>query len=257
MCEKLTNVAFTKFFNDEEREVVIEKFKTFIKEKCKYGIMGLETCPKTGRKHLQGFMSLCKSQRPSYLKKFDKNFHFEKMYKKSSALHNKEYCSKENVIIEYGNINAVFQGARSDLKQKLENYESAKELCLDDPDTYCRYRTGILDYYKYKDETLLNNYKPVEVTYIWGETAVGKTKGIFEKHGPENVCKINCCARENIVFDNYKGQEVLLFDEFRGNLPLSCMLDYLDNYYTIQPCRYADTVAKYKYVYITNNEPQN
>lgn len=147
--DKYRNIAFTKYFksddNTEEmtKEEIIEKFKNFITNNCKYGIFGLEICPKTKREHLQGFMWLKQSQRKWYLKKFDGNFHFERMYKKWTPYKNKVYCWKENILFEFGDINKVGQGARGEFKERLEQYDNAKELCLDDPLTYCRYRNGV------------------------------------------------------------------------------------------------------------------
>lgn len=162
---KVTNVAFTRFNYDD---TTVEKFKSFIINNCKYGIFGEEICPRTNNKHLQGFMSLSQSQRASYLKRFDKEMHFEPMHKFSSAEHNEKYCKKDGKYWSHGEIKSVGQGARTDLKTKLDLYSSARDFCLSDPETYSKYRNGIKDYYTYKDEELLNEYKPVKVTYIHG-----------------------------------------------------------------------------------------
>lgn len=95
-----------------------------------------------------------------------------------------------------------------------------------------------------------NVWRDIEIIYISGETNTGKTRSVMEQYGYENVCKI---TNYKNPFDNYNGQEVILFDEFRSSLPISDMLQYLDGYPCPLPCRYADKVACFTKVYIVSN----
>ena len=96
------------------------------------------------------------------------------------------------------------------------------------------------------------DWRTVEVTYIWGETGVGKTRSVVEKYGYKNVFRVTNCTHP---FDGYKGQDVILFDEFRSSLKFSDMLAYIDGHPVMLPCRYADKVACYTKVYIISNIP--
>lgn len=100
---------------------------------------------------------------------------------------------------------------------------------------------------KHKDE-----FRRLTVTYIWGETAVGKTRSVMEKHGYSNVYRVTNYAHP---FDGYAGQDVILFDEFRSSLPIGDMLNYLDGYPLMLPCRYADKAACFTQVYVISNIP--
>lgn len=102
------------------------------------------------------------------------------------------------------------------------------------------------------EEKYRKEFRKLEVAYIWGETGVGKTRGVMEKHGYENVCRVTNYAHP---FDSYNGQDVIAFEEFRSSLPLSDMLCYLDGYPLMLPCRYADRAACYTKVYILSNIP--
>lgn len=102
------------------------------------------------------------------------------------------------------------------------------------------------------EEKYRKEFRKLEVAYIWGETGVGKTRGVMEKHGYENVCRVTNYAHP---FDGYNGQDVIVFEEFRSSLPLSDMLCYLDGYPLMLPCRYADRAACYTKVYILSNIP--
>ena len=95
---------------------------------------------------------------------------------------------------------------------------------------------------KAKDER-----RELEVHYIYGNTGTGKTRYVMDKYGYSNVCKI---ASYDHPFDHYNGQDVILFDEFRSSLRISDMLNYLDCYPLLLPCRYADKQALYTKVYI-------
>lgn len=100
------------------------------------------------------------------------------------------------------------------------------------------------------EEEHKNNWRDVDVTYIHGETATGKTRYVMEKYGFSNVYKTTDYKNP---FDNYAGQDVILFDEFRSSLPLSDMLQYLDGYPCSLPARFANKVACFTKVYIVSN----
>ena len=92
----------------------------------------------------------------------------------------------------------------------------------------------------------------LKVYYIWGKSGTGKTSGILDAHGDENVYRV---TNYKHPFDGYAGESVILFDEFRSSLPLADMLEYLDIYPVSLPSRYADKVACYETAYIVSNYP--
>lgn len=102
----------------------------------------------------------------------------------------------------------------------------------------------------YKANKVKNIFRKLEVSYIYGATGVGKTRSVMEHFGYENVYRV---TNYKNPFDNYNGQDVILFDEFRSSLPISDMLVYLDGYPVNLPCRYTDKPALYTKVYIISN----
>ena len=110
-------------------------------------------------------------------------------------------------------------------------------------------------------QTLLAERYTVEnrdlaVTYLYGSTGAGKTRGIFEKHDPRSICRVtNYQGGRTAIFDAYHGQDVLVFEEFHSQIPIEDMLNYLDIYPLSLPARYSDRVACYTKVYITSNQP--
>lgn len=90
----------------------------------------------------------------------------------------------------------------------------------------------------------------LHVTYISGDTATGKSRYILEEHGLENVYRVTDYKHP---FDSYRAEKVLVFEEFRSQIPIEQMLNYLDIYPCSLPSRYNNKVACYTKVYIVSN----
>lgn len=99
---------------------------------------------------------------------------------------------------------------------------------------------------KYKDTVRLD----LEVIYISGVTGTGKTRGVLESNGYSSVYRVTDYKHP---FDNYNGQPVIAFDEFRSSLPIKEMLMFLDIYPIELPSRYTNKLACYNKVYIISN----
>ena len=98
--------------------------------------------------------------------------------------------------------------------------------------------------------------RALEVTYLYGASGTGKTRGIFEKHDRKSICRItDYGGRNGVRFDAYHCQDVLVLEEFHSQIPISAMLNYLDIYPLTLPARYTDRIACYTKVYITSNIP--
>lgn len=138
------------------------------------------------------------------------------------------------------------------IMQMVRDGKSNAEILDEMPTAYNR-----LNYIEQARQTLLearykNEWRKLSVTYIWGDTGAGKTRSVMDLYGYANVYRVMDYAHP---FDNYKGQDVILFDEFRSQLPLSAMLGYLEGYPTELPCRYANKVACFTKVFLVSNIP--
>ncbi len=101
-----------------------------------------------------------------------------------------------------------------------------------------------------KEEEFRNTWRNIHVTYIYGQTGAGKTRSVMEKYGYSNVYRVTDYAHP---FDSYKGQSVIIFEEFRSSLRIDDMLKYLDGYPVEFPARYNNKVACFTEVYIITN----
>ena len=154
---------------------------------------------------------------------------------------------------EFGELPEERQGKRSDIaelyeliKDGLSNFEIME--------TNPRYMMHMEKVEKARqailEESFKDKWRNLEITYIWGTTGCGKTRGIMEKYGYSNVYRVTDYAHP---FDSYKGQDVIIFEEFRSSLPIEDMLKYLDGYPVELPARYMNRVACFTKVFIITN----
>lgn len=145
------------------------------------------------------------------------------------------------------------QGARTDIAEiyrQIDEGMSNAEIMAANPDAAMhigkmdKIRQDILEA-RYRDQ-----WRDLDVTYIFGPTETGKTRGVMEKHGYGNVYRV---TDYNHPFDRYAQEPVLCLDEFRSSLQVGDMLDYLDGYPLALPARYANRQACYETVYIISN----
>lgn len=94
----------------------------------------------------------------------------------------------------------------------------------------------------------------VEVVYVYGDTGTGKSSKIRDYYGDSHIYAI---TDYDHPFDNYNYEDVIVFEEFRGQRKLSDMLQLLDVYALQLPCRYQNKYAAYTKVFICSNQPLN
>ena len=99
---------------------------------------------------------------------------------------------------------------------------------------------------RYRSERRLD----LKVIYVSGSTGLGKTRNILDSHGDDHVYRVTDYKHP---FDTYSGEDVLVFEEFRSDLPIGSMLNYLDVYPLQLPARYNNRQACYHFVYIVSN----
>jgi len=101
-----------------------------------------------------------------------------------------------------------------------------------------------------RDSEFASSWRDLQVTYIFGKTGSGKTRSVMDKYGYTNCYRV---TDYHHPFDTYDGQDVIIFEEFRGGLKHGDMLNYLDGYPLLLPCRYFNRQACYTKVFIITN----
>ena len=225
----------------------------------------------TGTYHTHIFLYSPSPMRFSTIKGRFPTAHIEKAY--GSAKDNRDYIRKEgrwaetdkaetsvaDTVEEWGDLPSEKEEASPDkyrLLQSLREGMTSLEAVEDNPDRFYHYREIETVRQSILEDTYSTIMRQVEVTYLFGASGTGKTRGIFERHNPKSICRITDYGGKNGVrFDSYHGQEVLVFEEFHSQIPISAMLNYLDIYPIMLPARYNDRVACYTTVYLTSNIP--
>lgn len=188
---------------------------------------------------------------------------------KGTALQNREYVSKsgkwekdkkhetcvDGTFEEWGEMPVERQGARNDLadlhamvKEGLSDYDILEQM----PEAMLQLDKIQLTRQVIVQEKYKNSWRDLTCVYIYGDTGTGKTRSVMEKYGYENVFRVTDYFHP---FDNYRGQDVIIFEEFRSGFRIADMLNYLDGYPLELPCRYANKYACYTKVYIISNIP--
>jgi hypothetical protein len=220
-----------------------------------YLVASLET-GESGTPHLQMYVEWSNPKTLSATKKKlgSKRWHLEQ--REGTPFQATKYCLKEvEPMFEYGERPKEIQYATVwDALEDTLRHSNASELELIKmfPTTYAKYTNAFYRMINLVNEEKVNQHIERETHYVWGAPRTGKTRGILQKHGANNVYRVTNYANP---FDGYKGQSVILFEEFRSSLPIHQMLIYLDCYINILPARYNDKVGIYDTVYIVSNIP--
>lgn len=184
------------------------------------------------------------------------------------------YCVKARTLenngvlekyVEYGERNK--QGLRADLRAYEAAYEAGMSkygLLCDFPVITARYPrfqaqclAAICDARRRKMER--EGVKPKLIVY-WGDTGTGKSKSIRDEHGLDNVFapRLGMGTHGSIWFDGYQLEDVLVLDDFYGQIKLHDMLTLTDWWKCHVQIKGGMIMLPCKYIYITSNvSPEN
>lgn len=223
--DRLRNFCFTNF-NLPYDYTTLTKMSSYL-------VYGVETCPKTQKKHHQGYCELKNQTAFSTVQKSIQGCHIEK--RKGTAMEAANYCKKgddnlysgENVT-EIGEISKG--GTRTDIKSTYEYAKENKSLIQFIDETQPNLQDiKIFQIAKqcYQQE---RRFKP-EVTWLYGSTGTGKTRYVMEL---ENDLWVS--GRNLKWWEGYENQEATLFDDFRKDFcTFHELLRILDRYpYTVE-----------------------
>lgn len=192
-----------------------------------YLVSGAETCPTTGTQHLQCYCELARSQRRSFVAKLFPTAHVEPRW--ASAEKASDYCKKDGTFVEFGVLSTTSskQGKRSDLEAIAEDIRDGRafeEIVEENPAAFMRYGRGIQNYRNAVHKPLEFRANLKVYLYI-GKTRLGKSyhARVTQNAWPKPVGK-------GLWFDGYDRQKTVVVDEFRGQYPLSDMLQITDPY---------------------------
>lgn len=238
-------------------------------------VVAREAGEKDGKIHYQGAVRFKHGKTFSAVQKFLKLKPGDELASmRSSEFTNAAYCLKGEMTREeweaegvdhpnYGlNVQVVRQigtlPVRGDAKttvwddilQAIHDGWSDIEIVAKWPTVAMRCMTAIAGY-RLKWEQSQAAWRDVETVYLAGDTGMGKTRYVMEKYGYSNVYRVT--NYDSGAFDQYDGQDVVVFEEFRSGFKIQQMLNFLDGYPVQLPARYANKMAKFTKVFIITN----
>jgi len=203
--------------------------KPFFDEvKVKYLAYGSEHCPTTNRHHWQGFVYFFDKYSLKQAQTILKIGNSWMEFMKGELCHNETYCSKEQHYSHFGT--KPKQGRRVDLEEITDQIKEGKisvdEIALQTPMLYHQYGRTLE-----KVEEIVNRRRfrtwRTECDWHWGPTGTGKThvwKSIWD---PDKCYKL--ILSDNGFWNGYTGQEIVVINEFRGQIPYGELLDLIDD----------------------------
>lgn len=233
-----------------------------------------EVCPKTGRHHWQTFVRFKTKNSILALQKaigIDKELkysdnegveHFAwkchiKPHAKGTDSSCIAYCKKDDTAIkgtfvEHGNVPQMKPGKRTDIDQAVIDIREGKE---PSPNILLKYPNGVkaLKAKVNKDNTANRNTFDIIVNVFWGGAGTGKTKSIIDKYGQKNVYSLTK-AKNEVWFDGYEQEKILIIDDFYGWIPWGELLQILDRYQLKLQIKGSYTWANWDKVFITSNK---
>jgi hypothetical protein len=191
---------------------------------------------------------------------------------KGDAKENRDYIRKEgkyantrkaetnlpDTFEEEGELPVNRQGERTDwqiLYDMISDGCSDKEIIEANPG-YIRFLSSI-DRARQKiwEDKFKDEWRNIECIYIYGKTNTNKTRSVMEKYGYGNVFRMTNYHTTGL-WDAYKCQDVVVFEEFRSQLDISDMLTYMEGYPNSSlRARYSDKCAVYTKIVIISNIP--
>ena len=148
------------------------------------------------------------------------------------------------------------KGSRNDLielTQMIEAGASDYEIMQENKEAYARYFNYIENTRKAINENKGSQEREtLQVFYYYGDTGTGKSHTARHNHDRKDIFVVSDYKNP---WDNYKGQPVLILEEYRSNFFATLLLQILDKYPLELPARYSNNFACWTTVYIISNIP--
>lgn len=230
-----------------------------------YLLYAPETCPDTGKPHWQGYVYYKEKVSIKMSNKLlsTGNHHHERCI--GDATSNYNYIvgpyEKDGKVKPYNPNYKEFgsipkQGKRVDLdnlKDKLLKGETTiTNVLTEDPITFHQYGRTL----ERLDDLRMSGIYRTEMTtgkWIWGPTGSGKSHQAFENFSPDTHYVY---PNDNGWWDNYKQQDIVIFNDFRGELTYNELLQLIDKWpYTVKRRGRPPLPFTSKHVIITSSLP--
>lgn len=209
-----------------------------------------------GTLHFQGYLECATTHNINWLKNnFNSRAHFEP--RRGSQKQAIDYCKKDDTYVEGGlriQVGEPHGLAAAELRQRccddLDEIRAGKKR-LTECDSKVLMQSGFFHAAVHFTGTTLgpNRQQKMQIITIIGASGIGKSWAAYAIGGDAIIT-----YKRNGFFAGAQSEgDVLLFDEFTGNLPLADFLGYTDGFPNHLPVKGSHYPARYTKVFITSN----
>lgn len=243
--KKYRNITFTLFnYTDIDMNNINKLHDIY----ANYILYGRETCPTSGRLHLQGYIQLSKQLRLSEIKNkiCNNTIHIENA--NGSWMQNYTYCTKDGDYIEIGSPKKP--GKRTDIdmiRDMINKNKPMSEIIKITNNYQCiRFAEKLLQY-----KTLDTKPIGLEVYYVTGPSGSGKTTYCYNNINKESFWR-NKPGSLN-WFNGYDSQSDVIINEFRDSFcNFNTLLELLDGYEVSVEIKGGFTIWRPKRIFINS-----
>lgn len=249
-------------FNRDNFRKCIMKFKPV------YFCISEEIGLKEKTPHYHCYFKCNSPVRFSTIKKRIKSVHIEKAL--GSAIDNRNYLSKsgkwadtdksETLIDfeEWGDIPlTVLEKRKSEKAQLLQAIKDGKsnlEIIEENENLMFHLKDIENIRNEYLREKYSTEFRDVDTTFIFGATGTYKTSYVYSKYDAKDIFRIYNYQNLNSLWDGYTNQSCILFDEYKGQIPIELILILTDKFPILNlSARYNNKIAMYKHIYFCSN----
>ena len=207
------NYCFTLHdYSEEEFQAFLMLVDDGGSSQARYVIVGKETCPTSGKLHLQGFLVFFQAKTMSALKKIHPRAHWESC--KGTPAQNKTYCSKEGNFEERGECPIAPEEKGKAEKERWArviqlsrdgDWDTLAEEC---PDVYAT-RLKACEYIHKKRKFDLGILDELKHVWIVGKTGCGKSRYAREQYPDAYIKDPN-----TRWWCDYNREEFVIIDDF-------------------------------------------
>lgn len=186
-------------------------------------------------------------------------FHLERRL--GTAQEAADYCSKEETrvgeLITWGTMSPPSeQGRRSDVDKfhgLIMSGWSAEDVAVSYPSSL-RMLRSLQALQEARDRSRAKtSWQETQCGFLWGESGIGKSRALVEEYGDDLYRVISYGSG---MWEGYRGQRVIILEDYQSQLDLSFLLAVSDGYRPIWlPARYRDRLANHEQLWITSNAP--
>lgn len=233
-------------------EPLLDIVRDYGRIECEYMVFGYETCPTTGRPHLQGYL-YWKNPRTypnKLLRSLIKGIHDQ--VANGSAEDNRKYCLKirtgdvpNEKFEEFGTMPS--QGQRVDWAKAYSQLSSGSSV-VDILETQPHLAPCVRQLKEVRLLQLKPRYGPVTVICLIGPPGTGKSRWAYDNY-PDLYSKPN-----GDWWDGYSGEKTILLDDFYGDVKYPLLLKVCDRYPLQVPIKGSFIHAQWDTVIITSNQ---